>query len=79
MNLLTMAVGLLPCAYALYVLVLRVQGKDERFRKLGPIKEKFGEKTGSIIHLLAYGALPFIFGISVIAAGVAGLSITDFI
>ena len=79
MNLITVAIGLLPCAYAVFVLILRLQGKDEKFRKLGPMKERFGEKAGSIIHYIGYVAVPFICGIIVIYAGFAGLNILDII
>ena len=79
MNLTTVAIGLLPCAYAFFVLTLRLKGKDDKFRKLGPMKERFGEKTGSMIHYIGYVAVPFICGIIVICAGFAGFSIIDIV
>lgn len=34
MNMETMGVGLLPCTYAVYVLILRLKGKNKNFRSL---------------------------------------------
>ena len=77
MNLLTIAIGLLPCAYAFYVLTLRLQRKDEKFKKLGPMKRKFGDKAGSIIHYVGYFLIPLIIGIVIIVSGIAGLDIVE--
>jgi hypothetical protein len=77
MNLLTIAIGLLPFAYAVYVLILRLQGKDDKFMKLGPMKRKFGDKAGSIVHYIAYFLIPLIIGLVIIVSGIAGLDIVE--
>lgn len=79
MNLITMGIGLLPCTYGIFVLILRLKGQDGNFKKLAAMKEKWGERTGSIIHYITYVAVPFIFGVVIIYSGYAGLSLADFL
>jgi len=79
LNLLTIGIGLLPCIYALYVLVFRLKGKDEKFVKLQPMKEKFGVTAGSIIHYVGYVVMPLIVGISIVIFGLQGMSIIDWL
>ncbi len=74
-----MAISLLPIGYAVYVLASRKQGKDENFRKLGPMKEKYGERHGSMLHYLGYCVAPLAFGLIILYAGIKGLNITDII
>ena len=79
MDLIAIAIGLLPCAYAVYVLTMRLRGKNEVFKKLAPMKEKYGERTGSTIHYIAYAGVPFVVGVSIIVSGVLGFRILDWI
>ncbi len=79
MNFLTIGLGILSCGYAILVLILRLKGRDERFKKLKPMKEKFGEKVGSTIHYIGYVLIPFLLGLILIYNGFWGLSIKDII
>jgi hypothetical protein len=75
MNLATLAAGLLICAYALWALALRLQGKDARFRKLGPMRQFWGPRLGSAIHYLGYVIAPLSVGMGVVIAGLKGINL----
>jgi len=77
MNLITIIVGLIFSGYGIMVLVLRLQGRDEKFKKLGPMRKVYGEKAGSLIHYIGYGFIPLGFGIWIIIAGCRGIFIFD--
>lgn len=75
MNPITLIIGLVFCSYGFMVLKLRLQGKDEKFTKLEPMRKTYGRKLGSLIHDLGYGIIPLIFGVWIIIAGVKGTEI----
>ena len=77
MNVPTVAVGLLMILYALYVVVMRLRGRDEKFRKLGPMKERFGDRTGSTIHFVGYVLIPFGLGVLLLVFGSRGISLFE--
>jgi hypothetical protein len=54
-------VGFFAVAFGLYTLVAR-QLAPHQFAKLGPMKEKFGNKGGFIVHFIGYTLMPLIFG-----------------
>ena len=47
------------------------------FKKLVPMKEMFGDSVGAAIHFVAYVIVPLGFGISMIIAGLNGISFFD--
>ncbi len=75
MNLITIIIGLVFCGYGIMVIRLRLLGKDEKFKKLGPMRKVYGEKAGSIIHYIGYGIIPFLFGVWIIIAGSRGTEV----
>lgn len=75
MNLLTVGLGLLILGYAIFVLIMRLQKKDAMFRKLGPMRQRWGETAGSVIHYVGYVAIPAILGLALILGGAMGLNI----
>lgn len=75
MNLITIIVGLIFCGYGILVFGLRLQGKDEKFKKLAPMRKAYGVKAGSLIHYIGYGLIPIGFGIWIIMAGWRGTSV----
>lgn len=77
MNLITIIVGLIFSGYGIWVFVLRLQGRDEKFKKLGPMRRVYGEKAGSLIHYIGYVLIPLGFGIWIIIAGCRGTYIFD--
>lgn len=50
--------------YGLYTLYLRVAKKDDGKGKLQAMKDRFGEKTGEIIHIIGYTVMPLLIGIA---------------
>jgi hypothetical protein len=75
MNTITITIGFVIVAYAVTVFILRLKGKENFFKKLSHMKEKFGDKTGSIIHYVSYVLIPLIFGLIIIYSGCKGVSI----
>jgi hypothetical protein len=77
MNTVTIVVGALAVGYGLFVLVLRLKGNDEKFRKLAPMRRFWGPKLGSAIHYVGYVGLPIVLGAVLIVAGVKGINVFD--
>ena len=71
----SLVVGIAACAYAAFVLVMRLTGRDDKFRKLGPMREFWGPRVGSAIHYVGYVVVPFVFGIFLIVAGLRGKNV----
>ena len=78
MDFITIGIGLLPVLYGIYILVLRLQGKNEKLKKLEPMKKFWGERLGPLIHIVAYVIAPITIGVVIIIAGVNGTSIIQF-
>ena len=74
MNVTTVLVGAAMVAFGLVTLVLR-QVKPAAFRKLGPMRERFGRRAGTLIHVIFYSLLPIGAGISFVMKGLAGQAI----
>ena len=51
--------GVLALAYGMYTFIQR-KSNPETFPKLIAMKKSFGDSTGNIIHLIAYGFLPIV-------------------
>ena len=75
MNALTVGIGALACGYAVFVLVMRLAGKDDKFRKLGPMREFWGPRLGSGIHYFGYVLVPLAVGAWLITHGLRGGSL----
>jgi hypothetical protein len=69
----TIGIGALAIAYGIFSGVMRFV-KPSMFKKLEPMKEKFGPIVGNTIHFVAYVLLPLGFGISMVIAGLNGVS-----
>jgi hypothetical protein len=74
MDFTTMLVGVALVAYGLVTTWIR-RTAPNKFRKLGPMKEFWGERGGFWIHVVGYSLLPIILGIILIFRGTRGLSI----
>ncbi len=53
--------------FGFYTLVAR-QIAPQQFSKLGPMKEKFGDKVGLTIHFVAYTVLPLACGATILSS-----------
>jgi len=71
MNYTTLAIGLFALLFGVYTLILRLKNQ-EKFGKLNVMKEKYGVKTGVIIHTISYTIIPIIAGIVFIVIGLKG-------
>lgn len=54
-------IGFFAVTFGLYTLVAR-QLAPQQFAKLGPMKEKFGDRGGFIVHFIGYTLVPIIVG-----------------
>ena len=75
-NLTTIAFGCVPLLFALFTLVARVR-HPHMFAKLAPMQQRFGKRLGTALHIIAYSLVPLAFGLTVIHAGVRGVSIAQ--
>lgn len=64
----TIGIGILAVVFGIFSGVMRFV-KPSMFKKLGPMKEKFGQSVGTAIHFVAYVIVPLGFGISMIVSG----------
>ena len=74
MNLTTVLFGVAMVAFGLVTVVLR-QVKPSAFRKLGPMRERFGHAAGTLIHVIAYSLVPIGAGIWFVMRGFEGQAI----
>jgi hypothetical protein len=74
MNYTTLAIGLLALLFGICTLFIRMK-HPQTFSKLNAMKEKYGEKAGTLIHTISYTILPIIAGIIFIIIGFMGESI----
>ena len=74
MNLVTVAIGVLAIAFGLYTAWAR-KANPGQFKKLEPMKKRWGDKTGVAIHVFAYTIIPLVFGAIVLFIGMSGGSI----
>ena len=71
MNPVTVGVGVAAIAYGLFTLVARIK-RPEMFKKLAPMKERWGPNAGLAIHVVGYTVIPIIFGVISVVSGLAG-------
>lgn len=63
-------IGILALLYGLYTIYLRVRKDSKAWGKLEKMKEAYGEKAGTIIHIISYTIVPIAVGIVGIVASV---------
>ena len=63
--------GTVLLIYGLGTLMLRFIKPEAFWRKLGPMKEKFGDKAGTAIHWVAYTIVPLVAGAVMLLRGLA--------
>jgi hypothetical protein len=74
MNLFTMGFGAVICVYGLYTMTMRTRA-PEKFGKLKGMKDKYGDSTGTALHIVAYTVVPIVMGIILSFAGFNGMSL----
>jgi hypothetical protein len=73
MNLITILIGTAALGFGIYTAYLRATN-PAKLGKLAAMKEQWGEKAGTVVHLVAYTVVPVIVGIVLIVAGFRGVS-----
>jgi hypothetical protein len=74
MNPVTLTVGVLCVAYGIATFILRAT-KPQFFRKLGPMRERFGHGVGTGVHVVGYSIMPLAAGVLFILMGLRGQSL----
>ncbi len=68
-------IGILALLYGLYTIYLRVRKDSKAWGKLEKMKEVYGEKTGTVIHITSYTIVPIAVGIVGIVAYCLGIKV----
>jgi hypothetical protein len=74
MNIMTVGLGLAMVAYGVTTIVLRAT-RPHLFRKLEPMKQFWGARTGLVIHVVGYSVVPIVAGLIFTISGARGGSI----
>ncbi len=74
MNGMTIAIGAVALCYGVFSAVMRKK-KPEYFRKLEPMKRRFGDKAGNTLHFFGYVIVPVLAGVVLILSGLNGASL----
>ena len=68
-------IGILALLYGLYTIYLRVRKDSKAWGKLEKMKEVYGEKAGTVIHIISYTIVPIAVGIVGILAYCLGIKV----
>lgn len=68
-------IGILALLYGLYTIYMRISKNAKAWGKLDRMKEVYGEKAGSAIHIISYTVVPIAIGIIGIAAYCLGIKV----
>jgi uncharacterized membrane protein len=76
MDYVTILIGSMCICYGIFSAIMRVK-KPELFKKLEPMKKRWGEKAGIRLHFFGYVLIPIIFGISIVISGYFGKNLFE--
>ena len=68
-------IGILALLYGLYTIYLRVRKDSKTWGKLEKMKEVYGEKAGTVIHIISYTIVPIAVGIVGIVSYCLGIKV----
>ena len=68
--------GVFALGYGLYTLYARATSPN-KFGKLDAMKKQWGERTGTIVHVVGYTVIPIIVGLVLIATALISGSATS--
>jgi len=74
MNVTTVGVGVAMIVFGLLTTVLRVV-RPSLFSKLGPMKERWGERAGFWLHVFGYSVVPIVTGAVITMQGWSGAAL----
>jgi len=67
MDVFSLLIGLFAVVFGCFTLLARRGKNRDMLKKLAAMRERYGDKTGSLIHILFYSILPIAFGLLIIA------------
>jgi len=67
MDVFSLLIGGIAVVLGIATLFARRRQNPNTLKKLTAMRERYGEKTGSMIHLIAYTVLPIVLGLMIIA------------
>jgi ABC-type Fe3+ transport system permease subunit len=70
MDVLSLLIGTFAVVFGFFTLFTRRGRNKDMLKKLTVMQERYGDKTGSLIHTIVYSILPIAFGLLIIAAGI---------
>jgi hypothetical protein len=76
MDYVTIIIGIICIGYGIFSALMRVK-KPELFKKLEPMKKRWGEKNGNMLHFFGYVIVPIIFGTILLISGYFGKNIFE--
>lgn len=71
----SLIIGVIALLYGLFTIYLRVRKGSKGFSKLPKMKEAYGEKGGTIIHVISYTVAPIVIGLVGIIAYFLGVDV----
>ena len=71
MNWMTIALGLAMIAFGIVSSILRMT-HPHLFRKLEPMKQRWGEQAGFWLHVFGYSIVPIVGGVMFVISGMRG-------
>lgn len=74
MDIVTVLIGVAALAFGLFTIYARLKNPS-MLGKLVAMKQKFGNSTGNLVHLLAYTVVPLVAGAIFLFSGLAGHAI----
>lgn len=66
MDVLSLLIGAFAVVFGFFTLFTRRGRNKDMLKKLTAMKERYGDKTGSLIHTIVYSILPIAFGLLII-------------
>ena len=73
MDPLNMILGMFALGFGVVTLIVRATNPS-MFGKLDAMKKLWGDTAGTAIHVVAYTVVPILVGVTLIAAGLSGVS-----
>lgn len=73
----TLGLGVAAVSYGAFTAHARAKNPSS-FKKLGPMKQIWGDRAGTVMHVVAYTIVPLVVGVLLLVGGYAGVSIGDF-
>lgn len=70
----TVGIGVFAIVFGGYTVFLRATDPS-KLKKLKPMQDMWGERTGFVVHMVAYSLVPIGVGVAMILAGFRGVSL----